>query len=99
MGIRPALQSACAATYMSARADERQEPRPLLVLLHGGGYTREYFQVCGADLVDRAAGAGFDVLAVDRPGYGASPALARGPIHPQTSATRARIRCRARAIP
>jgi pimeloyl-ACP methyl ester carboxylesterase len=52
---------------------------PLLVALHGGTYTSAYFEVAGGpigsflDLADRN---GFDVLTIDRPGYGASDLLA-----------------------
>lgn len=46
--------------------------RPLLVCLAGGGYTKEYFDVEGASFLQAASERGFDVVAVDRPGYGAS---------------------------
>lgn len=52
---------------------------PLLVLLHGGGYTSEYFNVAGSpagSFVDIANRSGFDVLRIDRPGYGRSSQLA-----------------------
>ncbi|MDV3128994.1 alpha/beta fold hydrolase [Mycobacterium sp. 21AC1] len=52
---------------------------PLLVLLHGGGYTSEYFKVAGSQagsFVDIANRSGFDVLRIDRPGYGRSTRLA-----------------------
>lgn len=43
---------------------------PLVVAVHGGGYTSAYFDVPGYSLLDRAAGLGVPVIAVDRPGYG-----------------------------
>jgi len=52
---------------------------PLLVLLHGGGYTSEYFKVAGSaagSFVDIANRSGFDVVRIDRPGYGLSAQLA-----------------------
>ncbi len=51
---------------------------PLLVLLHGGAYTSDYFKVAGAQagsFVDIANRSGFDVLRIDRPGYGRSTQL------------------------
>ncbi|MFG1928666.1 alpha/beta hydrolase [Cryptosporangium sp. NPDC048952] len=51
---------------------------PLLVALHGGTYSSAYFGVAGGTLgsfLDLAFRNGFDVLAVDRPGYGASDGL------------------------
>ena len=48
---------------------------PLVVALHGGTYTSAYFDLPGYSLLDRAAALGIPVLAVDRPGYGTSPAL------------------------
>src|ERR1700744_378105 len=51
---------------------------PLLVALHGGTYTSEYFSVAGGpagSFLDIAGRNGFAVLTVDRPGYGASTLL------------------------
>lgn len=51
---------------------------PLLVALHGGTYTSAYFDVPGGPLgsfVDIAGRNGFDVLSIDRPGYGRSSFL------------------------
>ncbi|WP_159913373.1 alpha/beta fold hydrolase [Pantoea sp. 18069] len=53
-------------------------PLPLVVALHGGTYTSRYFDVPGASLLDCAAANGIPVVALDRPGYGASPALPAG---------------------
>jgi pimeloyl-ACP methyl ester carboxylesterase len=51
---------------------------PLLVALHGGTYTSEYFSVAGGpagSFLDIAGRNGFAVLTVDRPGYGESSLL------------------------
>jgi pimeloyl-ACP methyl ester carboxylesterase len=51
---------------------------PLLVALHGGGYTGRYFAVAGSpagSFLDVAARNGFRVAVVDRPGYGDSGSL------------------------
>lgn len=51
---------------------------PLLIALHGGTYTSEYFSVAGGpagSFLDIAARNGFAVLTVDRPGYGMSTLL------------------------
>ncbi|MGH3296654.1 MAG: alpha/beta hydrolase [Trebonia sp.] len=51
---------------------------PLLVALHGGTYTSEYFGVAGGpsgSFLDIAGRNGFAVLTVDRPGYGESTLL------------------------
>lgn len=48
------------------------EDFPLIIALHGGGYTSAYFDVPGYSLLDRAAALGMSVIAVDRPGYGGS---------------------------
>ena len=48
---------------------------PLVVAIHGGTYTSRYFDLPGHSLIDRAVANGLDVVAIDRPGYGGSPAL------------------------
>ena len=48
---------------------------PLLITLHGGTYTSEYFCIAGSgcgSFVDIATRNGFSVLRIDRPGYAAS---------------------------
>lgn len=42
---------------------------PLIVALHGGTYTSEYFDIPGYSLLDRAAADGMPVIALDRPNY------------------------------
>lgn len=48
---------------------------PLVIALHGGTYSSEYFDIAGYSLLDRAAGEGIPVIALDRPNYGESTAL------------------------
>jgi pimeloyl-ACP methyl ester carboxylesterase len=48
---------------------------PVVVALHGGSYSSEYFDVPGYSLLDRAGARGVAVVAVDRPGYGRSTPL------------------------
>lgn len=59
-------------------ADHRNPHAPLLVALHGGLYTGQYFNVAGSDagsFTDIANRNGFDLITIDRPGYGASDPL------------------------
>ena len=51
---------------------------PFVIALHGGTYTSIYFDVPGYSLLDRAAAVGVPVLAMDRPGYRASPSIDAG---------------------
>jgi pimeloyl-ACP methyl ester carboxylesterase len=53
-------------------------PRPLLVCVHGGGYTHRYFDVPGASLVEAGNSADFHVFSIDRPDHGGSRRLPRG---------------------
>jgi pimeloyl-ACP methyl ester carboxylesterase len=47
---------------------------PLVIALHGGTYTSEYFDIPGYSLLDRAAAVDIPVVALDRPNYaGSSP--------------------------
>ena len=50
---------------------------PLIVAVHGGTYDSHYFDVRGYSLLDRAEGQRLPIVAIDRPGYGATPLLAR----------------------
>lgn len=45
---------------------------PLIIAIHGGTYTSEYFNIPGYSLLDRAEALGIPIIAVDRPGYGGS---------------------------
>lgn len=60
----------------------------LLVAIHGGTYTSRYFDVPGHSLIERANAAGFDVLALDRPGYGETERLEDGPAMLDRNASR-----------
>lgn len=60
------------------RTSGTSEECPLVVAIHGGGFTSEYFDIPGHSLVERAAARGFGVLALDRPGYGRSRQDAAG---------------------
>ncbi len=54
---------------------------PLVIALHGGTYTSEYFDIPGYSLLDRAEAAGIPVIALDRPNYvGSSPLESDGSI-------------------
>jgi len=47
---------------------------PLVIALHGGTYSSEYFDIAGHSLLDNAAKQGIPVIAIDRPNYvGSSP--------------------------
>ncbi len=47
----------------------------LLVAVHGGTVTSKYFDIPGYSMIDAALAAGFDILAMDRPGYRRTAAL------------------------
>jgi pimeloyl-ACP methyl ester carboxylesterase len=60
---------------MSALVAEAQQPRAVVVALHGGGTTAAYFDCPGhreLSLLRLGASLGFTVVALDRPGYGSS---------------------------
>lgn len=72
-----ALTAGPAAGMAADRGDS--QPKPLVAALHGGTYTARYYDVAGSargSFMDLAAAAGYPVACFDRPGYGASPALA-----------------------
>lgn len=48
---------------------------PLIVAVHGGTYTSEYFDIPGHSLLERAAAIDIPVIALDRPNYGDSSPL------------------------
>ena len=50
---------------------------PLIVAIHGGGFTSQYFDIPGCSLIERAAARGYGVLALDRLGYGRSRAAGK----------------------
>ncbi|MTD52509.1 alpha/beta hydrolase [Amycolatopsis pithecellobii] len=49
---------------------------PLVIAIHGGGFTSAYFDVPGYSLLDRAESAGVPLIAIDRPAYGGSDPVA-----------------------
>ncbi|MEJ7648274.1 MAG: alpha/beta fold hydrolase [Nakamurella sp.] len=51
---------------------------PLVVALHGGTYTCEYFDIPGHSLLERAADLAIPVIALDRPNYAGSSPLEAG---------------------
>ncbi|MCV7423158.1 alpha/beta fold hydrolase [Mycobacterium yunnanensis] len=60
---------------MSALTIQVPEPRAVIVAVHGGGVTARYFDCPGhprLSLMRAAASRAFTVIALDRPGYGAS---------------------------
>ncbi|MEO3787488.1 alpha/beta fold hydrolase [Actinocorallia sp. B10E7] len=64
---------------MSARLQEAQNPRAVVLALHGGATTSLYYDAPNRprlSLLRAGAALGFTVLALDRPGYGASAAHA-----------------------
>ena len=66
-------------TISALTAGPRSCPgRPLIAALHGGTYNARYFDVAGSrhgSFMDLAAGLGYCVVSLDRPGYGGSSAL------------------------
>ncbi|MFF2846347.1 alpha/beta hydrolase [Streptomyces sp. NPDC058001] len=60
---------------LSARVSRAARPRAVVLALHGGGTTSTYFDCPGRpplSLLRTGAALGFTVIALDRPGYGAS---------------------------
>lgn len=54
---------------------------PLVIALHGGTYSSEYFDIHGHSLLDNATTMGIPVIALDRPNYvGSSPLESEGSI-------------------
>lgn len=48
---------------------------PLVIAVHGGTYTSDYFDLPGHSLLERAEARGIPVIALDRPGYAGSTAV------------------------
>ncbi|TXI57007.1 alpha/beta fold hydrolase [Mycolicibacterium mageritense] len=70
---------------MSALVAEASDPRGVVVALHGGATTSAYFDCPGhpeLSLLRLAADEGYTVVALDRPGYGASAAYPQAMARP-----------------
>lgn len=50
-------------------------PKALLIAIHGAVVTSKYFDVAPQNLLEFGASLGYNMLALDRPGYGASASL------------------------
>ena len=68
-----------AYTGRIAHSNTGKSAKPVIFAIHGGTYDSVYFDVPGHSLMDRASAAGFDIVAIDRPGYGESTALPDAP--------------------
>ncbi|MGV9803483.1 alpha/beta fold hydrolase [Mycobacterium sp. NPDC003449] len=71
---------------MSALVAEAAEPRGVVVALHGGATTSAYFDCPGhpeLSLLRIGVAEGYTVVALDRPGYGASAAYPDAMMRPQ----------------
>jgi pimeloyl-ACP methyl ester carboxylesterase len=82
-GVRRITLDAAGLTLSALLAEPAARPaRATVVALHGGGMSAGYFDgraIAGQSLLRLGARLGYTVLAVDRPGYGASAqALPRG---------------------
>lgn len=78
MAVKPFTIDGISVATAFHQADSNLGATPLLVALHGGTYTSAYFAVAGGEqgsFLDVATRNGFDVLTVDRPGYGQSDPL------------------------
>ena len=51
------------------------QPRALLVALHGGTYSSKYFDTAPSQLLEFCASLGYSILALDRPGYGTATSV------------------------
>lgn len=78
-GVRPISVPAGDLTLSGLLAEPRHTPsRAVVVCLHGGGMSAGYFDAQarpGLSLLALGASLGYTVLALDRPGYGASAAV------------------------
>jgi pimeloyl-ACP methyl ester carboxylesterase len=71
---------------MSGLVAEADEPRAVVVAFHGGASTAAYFDCPGhprLSLLRTGAALGFTVVALDRPGYGASAPYPNAMQHPE----------------
>jgi pimeloyl-ACP methyl ester carboxylesterase len=73
--VRPRLVIVDGVPMSALVAEPSQDPRAVIVAIHGGGTTATYFDCPGhpsLSLLRTGAEAGFTVVALDRPGYGSS---------------------------
>jgi len=71
---------------MSALVAEAPDPRAVIVAIHGGGTTAQYFDCPGhpeSSLLRTGAAHGYTVIAIDRPGYGSSAAYPEAVAEPE----------------
>lgn len=65
---------------MSALVSQAENPRAVIVAVHGGATSSAYFDCPGnphLSLLRSAAAGGFTAIALDRPGYGTSAVYSR----------------------
>ncbi|QBR01346.1 alpha/beta hydrolase [Paraburkholderia pallida] len=55
--------------FQSAPAGRLAQDYPIVVAIHGGTYTADYFHIEGCSLFERAVALGIPVFTVNRPGY------------------------------
>jgi pimeloyl-ACP methyl ester carboxylesterase len=55
---------------LSGRIAKAARPRGLIVALHGGSYTTQYFDSPGHSIMGALPNLGYTVIGIDRPGYG-----------------------------
>lgn len=68
----PAAIDAGPLTLSARIRRPHQKPRGVIVALHGGTYDSSYYNTGADSLLDLAAALGYLIVAVDRPGYGAT---------------------------
>ena len=69
-----------------AEPDQPEDPKAVIVAIHGGGTTAIYFDCPGhpsSSLLRTGAARGFTVVALDRPGYGSSAPYPEAMIQPE----------------
>lgn len=99
-GVRPVTVDAGGISLSGLLSEPTQEaPRAVIVALHGGGMNAGYFDGQAhpdASLLTLGARLGYTVLALDRPGYGAS--AARLPAGQRLTVQAAVVRCAVQAF-
>lgn len=73
-GAGPAQGMTLTGKHRPLQREAAARDIPLVIAVHGGTYTSDYFDVPGYSLLDRAAELRVPAIAVDRPGYrGSTP--------------------------